>query len=547
MRRFQPTRARAAAVGSAALTVLAGLAVWGALVLPDRAEHLTPLMLLCLPVEAVVLVALALTLPARARRVAALAFGLVLALVVLLKALNIGFVVVLDRPFDPAVDWSLLGPGVDVLRDTDGAAVAVGAVVLAALGVVTAVTLLPLAALRVSRVSAAHKRGSLVAGTAMGLAWTMALVTGLQLAPGGPVASAGAVEQVYDDVRALRAGIEDRAAFEQRASSDRFTGTPGDPLLTGLAGKDVLLVFVESYGRTAVQNPSISPGVARVLDSGTRQLAEHGFAARSAFLTSSTFGAGSWLAHATLQSGLWVDDQQRYEQLLGRRRLTLTSAFRRDGWRTVFALPSVTSAWPEGETFYRYERLFDASDTGYSGPRFGWSLMPDQYVLDAFREAELMPRDRDPVMAEIDLSSSHHPWTPLPELVPWRALGDGSVFEGMREDDVSSRELLRDPKAVRAAYGRSVVYSLSSLISFVRTWPDPDLVVVLLGDHQPWSYITGPDPSHDVPVTILARDPEVLRRITGWGWDAGLRPGRDAPVWRMDAFRDRFLTAFGPG
>ena len=23
-------------------------------------------------------------------------------------------------------------------------------------------------------------------------------------------------------------------------------------------------------------------------------------------------------------------------------------------------------------------------------------------------------------------------------------------------------------------------------------------------------------------------------------------PGPDAPVWRMDAFRDRFLTAFGP-
>jgi hypothetical protein len=38
----------------------------------------------------------------------------------------------------------------------------------------------------------------------------------------------------------------------------------------------------------------------------------------------------------------------------------------------------------------------------------------------------------------------------------------------------------------------------------------------------------------------------VLDRVAGWGWTDGLRPAADAPVWRMDAFRDRFLTAFGP-
>jgi hypothetical protein len=37
----------------------------------------------------------------------------------------------------------------------------------------------------------------------------------------------------------------------------------------------------------------------------------------------------------------------------------------------------------------------------------------------------------------------------------------------------------------------------------------------------------------------------VLDRIAGWNWDAGLNPGPGAPVVRMDAFRDQFLTAFG--
>jgi len=34
--------------------------------------------------------------------------------------------------------------------------------------------------------------------------------------------------------------------------------------------------------------------------------------------------------------------------------------------------------------------------------------------------------------------------------------------------------------------------------------------------------------------------------ISPWGWQDGMRPSPDAPVWPMDAFRDRFLNAYGP-
>ena len=48
-----------------------------------------------------------------------------------------------------------------------------------------------------------------------------------------------------------------------------------------------------------------------------------------------------------------------------------------------------------------------------------------------------------------------------------------------------------------------------------------------------------------MPISVIAHDPKVLDRIAGWGWTDGLRPRPDAPVWRMDAFRNRFLDAFG--
>jgi hypothetical protein len=71
--------------------------------------------------------------------------------------------------------------------------------------------------------------------------------------------------------------------------------------------------------------------------------------------------------------------------------------------------------------------------------------------------------------------------------------------------------------------------------------------MVVLGDHQPNSNVSGIGVSHDVPVSLVAHDPAVLRRISGWGWTPGLRPAADAPVMRMDHFRDSFLSAFGSG
>jgi hypothetical protein len=102
----------------------------------------------------------------------------------------------------------------------------------------------------------------------------------------------------------------------------------------------------------------------------------------------------------------------------------------------------------------------------------------------------------------------------------------------------------RSPDEEEAAYSRSVVYCLNVLISFVERYGDDDLVLILLGDHQPSTVVSGHGGSHDVPITLIARDPTVMERISGWGWQEGMRPDSEAPVWPMDAFRDRFLAAY---
>jgi phosphatidylglycerophosphate synthase len=538
------TRAAAAprhAGVAAALTVLALLLVWAALVAPNHPGRLTAGAFGRLPLELLVLVAAAAVLPATPRRVLAVAAGIVLSLLVIVKVLDVGFFTAFDRPFRPVDDSSYVGIGIETLRDAVGSSSATLLVAAAAALLLALVAVPVLALLRVSRVAAEHRGRALQAAALLTVVWVALR------AAGAPVASSSAAALAVDEVRSVRAGLQDRAALERELADDRFRGVPGDRLLTGLRGKDVLLVFVESYGRVAIEGSSFAPRVRAVLDRGDAQLRAAGFSSRSAFLTSPTFGGLSWLAHSTLQSGIRVDGQRRYDRLVENDRLTLTSAFKRAGWRAVGVMPANRRAWPEGLSYYRYDAIYDRRNLGYRGPAFGLPPMPDQYTLLAMQRRELAERRRRPLFAEVDLISSHAPWTRIPRLVPWEDVGDGSVFGRVPVQAASEASLFGDAERARAAYAASIEYSLRALFSFVRRYGDDDTVLVLLGDHQPATLVTGEGASHDVPISLVARDPEVLDRIAGWRWQDGMLPRPDAPVWPMAAFRDRFLGAFGPG
>ena len=530
---------------AAALTIVALLFVWVALVAPDHPARLTLSTFLRLPLEGIAVLALAVALPARGRRILAWVVGPILGLLVIVKILDMGVYATFDRPFDPVADWRYTGIGIETLRDSVGSRDADLVVAGAAMLIVTILVLTTLAVLRLTRVAAGHRRWSLRAITALGAVWVLCWAFGAQLVSGVPFASASAATLAVDEVRAVRSGIKDRELFAGELQRDRFRDTPGDQLLTGLRGKDVIIAFVESYGVVGLQDSVVSPHVDAALADGTERLQAAGFHARSAFLTSPTFGGASWLAHSTLHSGVWVNRQWRYDQLVASDRFTLSQAFKQAGWRTVDDVPANNRDWPQ-RSFYGYDKVYDQRNLGYLGPTFAYAPMPDQYVLLALQRLELAKQNRRPVFAEVDMVSSHAPWTRIPELIDWDDVGNGSVFNSMPVDEVSTGALWSDHDQVRAAYGRSVEYSLNALFSFVQRYGDDDLVLVVLGDHQPSTIVTGlhPELSHDVPISIIAHDPAVLDQVAGWGWEDGLRPSPQAPVWPMSAFRDRFLTAF---
>jgi hypothetical protein len=540
-----PVQPRAARLAAVSVTVLAAAFVLVVLAVPSRIDQLDVGAALRLPLEPLVYLTVVLLLPSRRsglRTGLALAAGVLLALIGVVKLLDLGFGEALNRPFDPLIDWRYAGSLAETLRGSAGTAAGTGLLVLAVALVLALLVLLPLSVLRVTRTAAGHRRDATRVVAVLAAAWLVLGVLGVR-AGGHAVSSAQTSAYAYSHLARIPSELRDQRQFTRAAAEDPMRRVPPPDLLAGLRGKDVLVVFVESFGRVAVEGSSIAPAVDGVLDAQTRALAAAGYSGRSAYLTSPTFGGLSWLAHSTLQSGMWVDDEQRYDQLVASPRLTLSRLFGQAGWRTVAVVPANDRDWPE-RRFYGFDHVYDSRNLGYHGPRFGYPTMPDQFTLEAFRRGELRPVDRRPVMAEIDLLSSHTPWAPTPRMVPPSAIGDGSVYDGMPEQLPTAAEVWRSPEQVRSAYGASIRYSLTALGSFLTAAHDDNLVVVVLGDHQPAAVVSGEQAGHDVPVAILSRDAAVIRRLSGWGWADGLRPASAGPVWPMDAFRDRFLTAF---
>ena len=539
-----PPTHRDRAVGVTAVLGFGALLWWFALLAPNDVSQLSGVAFARIPLEGIVIVGLLLGLPTAVRKVTAVVAGLFMGVLSILKLLDMGFFVAYGRPSDPVVDWRLAGSAIGLLNASVGNTGAMWVMVGLFAVLSTFLGLLPWSVLRLSHLAVRHRHRFSVALLGAGTLWSTCALLGVQLVPGLTVASTSAGELTAAHVESARAGLQDPQTFAAILQRDPFHNTPTADLLTGLRGKDVIIAFVESYGKVAVQGSPFSPVVDDVLDSGTQQLKSAGFDSRSGWLTSSTFGGLSWLAHSTLQSGTWVDSQQRYDQLVTSDRLTLSKAFSQAGWRTVADVPSNEVYWPEGFSFYRYATVYDEHNVGYQGPKFSYASMPDQYIWSAFQRLELAKQNRSPVMAEIDLVSSHTPWAPVPYLVSWDAVGDGSIFDPMPAQGQSPEKVWRSGASVQAAYSQSIQYSLQALISFVAGSNNNNLVLVVVGDHQPATVVSGANASHDVPVSLITHDAAVLHRTDSWNWQDGLRPLADTPVWTMDSFRDRFLGAF---
>ncbi len=511
------------------------IALFLALCLPDSLLQFHPAVLLTLPIE-LPLFGLALLAPGGAGRGLRLCAAAVLAgRVTLIFADTVSYQV-FARPFNPVFDIYLLADAANLLNGVLGrvAALAIGGLVAA---LMAAIVFGAFFALQKMREPLLRRRGITLAV----FLCILAVWAGLRA-----IESPRATQRLIDHFR-LHAHNTGRSIVDMREFRAQLAGRPpaeptGAALLEKLRGKDVLVIFIESYGRTLLDKAEFSGDFQQFLADRQSRLETSGVGVRSAFLTSPTVGGLSWLAHATAMSGLWIDNQVRYDSLVLSDHKSLNRLFREAGWRTVGVMPAITMVWPEGE-YFGYDQLYHAHNSGYAGKPFNWITMPDQYTLAAFHRAELKPGERAPVMAEIALISSHAPSTPVPTLVDWQAVGDGQIFNPQASSGATPEEVWQDPARIRLQYYRAVLYSLDTLIDYVVTLGNPNLVVLAFGDHVPAPLVTGAGGNRDVPVHLFSRDPAILEAVAQWNWSASLLPATPGPVWPMSQLREKWVEA----
>jgi hypothetical protein len=357
-----------------------------------------------------------------------------------------------------------------------------------------------------------------------------------------------AVPRLAREVSFLRHAGEYRRAKSEvtaRTQADLRAAPHG---LGGLHGTDVLLVLVESYGETVMAKPAFARRMRPVLDGVERELGAHGFATASGLLASSTYGGRSWLAHATLRTGVRVEDGLAYAVLLDSRPAPLTMAgfFRAAGYRTVLVQPGTTARWPEG-LVAGFAQKYYAMDLDYHGPAFKWATMPDQYVMDFVDRHEVARAPgapaRPPLFVEYALVSSHSPWSLQPRLVPdWDRLRDSRIFNDQIEP-------VRFPVTWSGlqdggdAYLTSLIYDFDVLRTYLSERLAGGTLVILIGDHQPSAEITDDDPSHGVPIHALSRDHALVERFVEAGFARGMWPQPGAPL-PMERFLPLFLRMF---
>ncbi len=328
--------------------------------------------------------------------------------------------------------------------------------------------------------------------------------------------------------------------FDRRYAAALAAPQPAPGPLPGLKKQDVYLVFVESYGTVALDEPPYRAALAPALDNFAATVKAAGYRLLSDRLLSPTFGGGSWLAHGTIASGLKLDPLLN-ELVLNGTRKGLPRYLAGAGYHTVEVMPGIKKPYPEG-AFWGFDAHYYGAELGYTGPEFGWFGVPDQYTLRQFSAHELKP-GHVPLFAQIVLVSSHTPFAPVPPyLSDWN---DAGKFATVPQADWARIYAQPDWSNLDQPYLQSIAYDLKTLGAWLARLEGSPLVIIL-GDHQPPDLTRGAGEAWTVPIYVLSRDPDLVRPFAALGYGEGPAPPPRPHPEGMEKFLGEFLAIYGP-
>ena len=376
----------------------------------------------------------------------------------------------------------------------------------------------------------------------LGLVATAVLLLGIArpLGARGPVAL-----QFADPVAPAYARELGELAYELSGAGVRDLGPP--PVmrsdLSRVAGADVFVIFLESYGAVSWDRGEFADSLAPTWARLEADIGETGRGVASGFVESTTFGGESWLAHISLLSGTEVRDQGTNVRLMAQERDTLVKVFGRRGYRTIAIMPGLLVGWPEG-AYYGFEEIYDHARLDYGGPSFGWWDVNDQFALARVDALEIAPQPRPPAFVFFATITTHAPFVPTPPYQSdWARVLTATPYDAEALDRAWSA--WPDWMNLGPSYLEALRYAFANVGGYLRLRADRDLVVILVGDHQPPALVSGEGASWEVPIHVISNRSALRDRLVrDHRFVEGLEP-RHPAVARMDTLLPILLDAFG--
>ncbi len=314
----------------------------------------------------------------------------------------------------------------------------------------------------------------------------------------------------------------------------------GETTLPRLANTDVYLIFVESYGASILERDAHRAVIEDLYKDYGGSLEASGRGMASTLVESSTYGGLSWLAHLTTTAGAWVDSNLEYRAFIQSELDTLPQILSRGGHETALIMPGIQRYWPEGELL-KFDHLVTAKDLDYRGVQFGFFGIPDQFTLE--RIPDLKPKDR-PSFVQVALISSHYPFRPIPPFLRDREKVKTADAWATAAEDAGTFGIT-DWDRPEDGYIAGVSYSLESAFDFAVHHTKPEDLVIILGDHQPWSVVSGNLGGRAAPIHVITGQEDILTCFLSDGYKAGLSPTNGKVLYGMDWILQRLTAHFG--
>ncbi|MCU0804221.1 MAG: hypothetical protein MUF79_03915 [Burkholderiales bacterium] len=331
-------------------------------------------------------------------------------------------------------------------------------------------------------------------------------------------------------------------ALPRAPALEAAMAAPPTDALASLRGRDIKLLFLESYGAMVFDDATVSRKLAPARAQFVADIAASGRLVASAFMRSPTFAGASDLAHLSLLSGIDLGNPRRHDLLITTDRATLVSLFKRAGYQTVGLYPAVSWAWPE-RAFYGFDLYLEGRDLDYRGPPIGYWKIPDQISIARFEAMHPLHAASPPRFLFFPTITSHLPFGPVPPYQPdWNRLLTDEPFDRGEAERLASAKI--DWIDMRPGYIGMFDYTYRWLGGYLRRTEPRESVMVLVGDHQPASNVSGAGASWEVPVHVVTRDPELLARFVALGFRPGIEPQRPA-LGGLHDLNALLLRAFG--